>query len=82
MHASSILKAFMHIAPITLGQTLRTMAPTIQQIGRVEKRMATQAASGNGRVSSSGTSAKNSRTGRKRPKMNWDGLGEAVDILA
>ena len=72
----------MHITPITLGQAMRPMAPAVQQIGRVEKRMATQATSGGGRVSSSGTTAKNSRTGRKRPKMNWDGLGEAVDVLA
>ncbi len=70
----------MHITPITLGQVMRPMAPTVQQIGRVEKRMATQAASGDGRVSSSGTTAKNSGTGRKRPRMNWDGLGEAVDV--
>ncbi len=70
----------MHITTITLGQAMRPMAPTVQQIGRVEKRMATQAASGDGRVSSSGTTAKNSGTGRKRPRMNWDGLGEAVDV--
>jgi hypothetical protein len=71
----------MHISPITLGQTMRPMAPTIQPIGRVEKHAATQAASGRGRVSSSDT-GKNSRAGRKRPKMNWDGLGETVDVLA
>jgi hypothetical protein len=69
----------MHITPITLGQTMRAMAPTIQQVGRVEKRMATQSASGRGRVSSNDT-AKNNRTGRKRPKINWNGLGEAVDV--
>jgi hypothetical protein len=73
----------MQISPITISQTLRPMAPMINPIGRVDKRMAPEAVAGRGRVSStdkSGTTAKNSRS--KRRKMGWDGLGEAVDVFA
>ena len=75
----------MRITPISIGQTLRPMAPVINQIDRVEKRMAPEAVGGRGRVSStdkSGKADKNSRLGSQRQKMSWNGLGEAVDVFA
>jgi len=72
----------MHITPINLGQTLRVTAPSINPAGRVEKRQAFEAVSGRGRVSSSDKTGKSSRTGGKRRKMGWDGLGESVDVFA
>ncbi len=75
----------MRISPISIGQTLRPMAPVVIQIDRVEKRMAPESVGGRGRVSSSDKSAKagkNSRLGSPRRQMNWNGLGEAVDVFA
>ena len=75
----------MRITPISIGQTLRPTTPVVTQIGRVEKRVAPEAVAGRGRVSSSDKSAKtaqNSRLGRQRRKMGWNGLGESVDLFA
>ncbi len=69
----------MQISPITLSQTLRPIAPVISQIGRVEKRMGPETVAGKSRVSATG---KNNRTGGKRRKMGWNGLGESVDVFA
>lgn len=69
----------MQISPITLSQTLRPIAPVISQIGRVEKRMGPETVAGKPRVSATG---KNNRTGSKRRKMGWNGLGESVDVFA
>jgi hypothetical protein len=71
----------MQITPISIGQTLRPTTPTIQQIGRVEKRMAPEAAGKSGRVTSSSKNSASSRTSRSRKKMNWTLLGEAVDVF-
>ena len=74
----------MRIAPISIGQTLRPMAPVVTQIDRVEKRMAPEAVAGQGRVSSSDKSTKagkNSRLSSQRRKMGWNGLGESVDVF-
>ncbi len=75
----------MRITPISIGQTLRPMAPVVNQIDRVEKRMAPEAVAGRGRVPSSeksGKAGKNSRLGSPRKKMSWNGLGDAVDVFA
>jgi len=85
-HADTLIKHLrqhaMHITPISLSQTLRTTAPVIAQIGRVEKKMAPDAVAGRGRVASSDQTGKTSRTGVKRRKMGWNGLGESVDVFA
>ena len=77
-------KTAMQISPISLSQTLRPIAPVISQIGRVEKRSAPEAVAGKTRVSATGknAAAKNNRTGAKRRKMGWEGLGETVDVFA
>ena len=75
----------MRISPISIGQTLRPMAPVINPIDRVEKRAAPEAVTGRSRVSSSDNgekAGKNSRVGRQRKTMRWYGLGEAVDVFA
>ncbi len=75
----------MLITPISIGQTLRPMAPVVTPIGRLEKRMAPEAVTGRGRVAASDENRntdKNSRLGTPRRKMNWNGLGEAVDVFA
>ena len=63
---------------------MRPMSPVIDQVGRVEKRRAPDAVAGRGRLSAgqNDATAKNSRLGGKRRKMNWNGLGDAVDVLA
>ena len=74
----------MRITPISISQTLRPMSPVIDQVGRVEKRRAPDAVAGRGRLSAgqNDATARNSRLSGKRRKMNWNGLGDAVDVLA
>ena len=74
----------MRITPISISQTMRPMSPVIDQVGRAEKRRAPDAVAGRGRLSAgqNDATAKNSRLGGKRRKMNWNGLGDAVDVLA
>ena len=74
----------MRITPISISQTMRPMSPVIDKVGRVEKRRAPDAVAGRGRLSAgqNNATAKNSRLGGKRRKMNWNGLGDAVDVLA
>ncbi len=75
----------MRISPISIGQTLRPMAPVVHQIDRVEKRMAPEAVAGRGRTSATEKSTKtgkNSKLGGSRRKKSWNGLGDAVDVFA